>query len=239
MAFILPPDEVRQRLSFDVGGDTDAAIESALKTTEFIIASDLKVTSLTRASVTDVFRVMRDHIITPNLGSNPGETTSLLFHPVKGLRRDFPLTFTRLQLSRNLVDLAVTVNVYAATIPPYLSDPDLREDMRAAADGLDHVTVMPEDGYVDVDFAGLAGLYVAVEYDAGLFVNSDDTMEAAPPWLREAAYLKTVDTLATNPVIRSQEENPLSMDELRRQYSAIMTPHIRYEPMAVRPMSTS
>lgn len=81
--------------------------------------------------------------------------------------------------------------------------------------------------------------YVTFEYEAGFEPDDGDPDSykdgQVPPWLQEAAKLKALVHLASNP---SLTEAGVSLDEkvLDAQFASLINRHLRYAPMALLPL---
>ena len=229
---LMSVEEVRNRITFDMSGDVDAAILGALRSATQSLKSQIR-TPFERSIREDFFRVERTNMVgTAGIFAAPSQRA----HQTLEITGSSPLFHIKLRTEQGFIDEFETsgYEVFAASLQQHLGDPSLRRDIRNFEDGLDHTYVDFEKGLVFIDGLVLNSMFVVVRYTAGFFETSDEVAEGIPDWLAEAAYLSTVISLTANPVMTREGDISRELEETRRQLRFIMDDHMRYEPAAVK-----
>lgn len=147
------------------------------------------------------------------------------------------LRTTRMALRRGLVATSPAVTVWVADSYQNLADSTVRDDLRAYGSSNEGYVLTDYDrGVVQIVDLDLTGKWCRVTYDAGLYEDSDELAEDAPDWLAEAAFLVASRTVDADPALREKDDSRSQKDSLRRQLTDLITPYIRYEPGALRPL---
>lgn len=85
------------------------------------------------------------------------------------------------------------------------------------------------------------GRYIVVRYEAGLPVDDDDDTlfdpSVAPDWIKEAAKLKASQIMTASPEMDNDRGEIVNQRKQAGAYASLLTPHVRYEPMARNPVA--
>lgn len=231
MALLMLVSTFRDRTTFSDTTDGNNAIDMALRVATQVVAADLRTELTYTTSITDTFRVRRSHII-------PGEPHPAVFQS-RYRQRVSDIFYTKFLLRQGFLTDASAVTAYSASSIPRLSVVADRDDLRSAdADSEDHLEIDTVRGVVDIWGLDLSMKYVNITYDAGFDVDTDELFDGTPEWLKELGYLQAAVALDTNMVLRPQEQFGASTTMLQRQIRTILEPRVRYEPLAVRPITT-
>lgn len=208
--FLASVRDIREQLGFDDMADINHAIETALHAVEPQLASTLR-TDFRRGEKTDVFWVKRPTFIQ----AGHHETQ---FRMSRGFITGSPLV----EVSENPLRFST------ATVTP-LGDVLTWDRERGVA--RDWTT---EYSRQTVTFTYQYGFEEAVAGDPAQPTGSY-RLDQVPQWLQEAATLKTLIHLASNP---SLTEHGVSLDVkvLDAQAAALLSQHLRYAPMSILPM---
>jgi hypothetical protein len=96
-------------------------------------------------------------------------------------------------------------------------------------------------GLIYVNNYKLSSCYVRVEYTAGLTNDGGEPQvyQNVPSWLQSAALLETLKYMDTNNnfprVSRRQEEDRQDTENIEIQLGDLISGHVRYTPMAIKP----
>lgn len=204
---LVPVETVRTALGFDPIPDVEGAIEASLHNATAILNGALRAGGFDRASVSDTFWVS---------GPTNRNTGLYIFKLARGL-----LT-------------ADAITVYTADSIADLASASARTDITALC------TLDRDKGFVRyLNDTGIDDVYARITYTSGFQpADEDDALYSqaqVPEWLKSAASLQAIVSLANNPVLKAREV-VVDGKGAASEFAQVIAPYVRYRPDALEPI---
>jgi hypothetical protein len=214
MAKLVDVSVVRDRIGYPNDADINTAITDALEGVTIKLESLLR-TKFSTISTTDTYFI------------RPGQS--------RWSKTQFR---TKLFLTRGFLSSATLTDVkYGASLQAFNSEVN-----RIDVDTSLYLIEDKERGVIDILDFDLGDLYVQVTYDSGFNLTEGDAtlfdQTEVPDWLKEAAELLAIVELEANPAINPEDRSAQEIDNTKNLFTRVITPHIRYVPAAIRPITT-